>query len=1194
VDDIQHLLAGGQAEPSDDTPTIITRPANAPHPTPHAPRSTPDDPFPIGLHGRRLAHFELLDPIGVGGMAAVIRARDTQLDRNVALKILPPEMAVDPENVLRFHQEARAAAKLDHENIARVFFCGEDQGLHFIAFEFVEGDNLRTILDRRGRIPASEALHYILQVATGLAHSAARGVVHRDIKPSNIIISSNGRAKLVDMGLARSQEPHGDDGLTQSGVTLGTFDYISPEQALEPRDADVRSDIYSLGCTFYHMLTGRAPVPEGTAAKKLHHHQHVAPIDPRQLDPEIPDEVAAILARMMAKDPRHRYQRAEHLVQHLIQLAHKLGSVPEVPEGVLYVDTPLPNPPRMRPLLVAVAGGLILIIVVVLHVTAPWSSPQPQTGAWNSGPGADAPETNPGSIPAHPGAEAEPIEPAPLKPPEPRTASASVETVKELAEQLKQKHPSAEVLLTSDLDLTLEGRESNSRSLPGLVIQGRKLVIRPKDSNEIRTITLKYDPEVPDDGQDGSRVWTALTVKGGDVKLQRLRFLINATQAQVLMAAIRVQDGATLSMEDCQFVQVDPPRAQPLATDPSRLSSLVVDNAHVMLERCFFVTQERAGKLLAMSPLDNQDAVTLDEDGSVKLTNCAFGPHTVLCRLQKRSRQKVAMYHCSSFVVDGTVFQAEDGALGRLTVHDSVFSCPRSPENSVASTTLIQQTGDARDIHFEGSGNRYHNLSAFWIKSAPLETTALARDWGDFRQLIEANGGRDQKALVLSRSPWAEMNPLKLLPDRPELAFKVDVKQPEMRQANNQGVIGVEQCTWGPTYTGDLPPLEKTEPAAVAFKTVDPTVKQSGAGIYPKLSLAIGDAKPGDEIRIKASGLVPVEPVKLEKATDDITLKPYEGYQPILTLGDTSDPEAALFRVHDGKLRIEGLQFHLRPSREEFTAQAVVDLVGDGQCYFKECLVSLEPRGKPLAVVLLTDPGRVMKMEPAAPQQVPRVQLERCFIRGQGDLMAVRSNRPLDLSLDNSLVALAGSFLTVEGRAKDVPAPAPLLVKLNHVTAYLTEHLVRLRADKDGKEPVPVQVNPATNCLFASAEGKSLIHLDGLEVPQGQMKHLFTWENGKQNAYSKFQPMLDQQANGEMSLPPYDQLLWKSFTGEVDGHFSGVVRFVDPPVNDAPLARTLPAQFKVKAEADQGFGAEVEVLPRPFSDIANSPAPPAP
>src|SRR5216683_7936503 len=161
---------------SGDAPTIISR---------TQPKTVgPEDFLKSNLRGRRLAHFELLEPIGAGGMAAVIRARDTQLDRTVALKILPPEMAVDSESVRRFHQEARAAAKLDHENIARVFFCGEDQGLHFIAFEFVEGENLRTILERRGPLPAPEAVHYLLQIATGLAHASARGVVHRDVKPS--------------------------------------------------------------------------------------------------------------------------------------------------------------------------------------------------------------------------------------------------------------------------------------------------------------------------------------------------------------------------------------------------------------------------------------------------------------------------------------------------------------------------------------------------------------------------------------------------------------------------------------------------------------------------------------------------------------------------------------------------------------------------------------------------------------------------------------------------------------------------------------------------------------------------------------------------------------------------------------------------------------------------------------------------
>src|SRR5262249_46230998 len=169
-----------------------------------------------------------------------------------------------------------------------------------------------------------------------------RGVVHRDVKPSNIIITPNGRAKLVDMGLARSMERGSQIELTQSGVTLGTFDYISPEQALEPRDADVRSDIYSLGCTFYHLLTGRTPTPEGTAAKKLHHHQHVNPVDPRHYVPDLPFEVVQILDRMMAKKPADRFQTPEELVQHLLLAAKDLGLHSETTEGAVAVETAVP------------------------------------------------------------------------------------------------------------------------------------------------------------------------------------------------------------------------------------------------------------------------------------------------------------------------------------------------------------------------------------------------------------------------------------------------------------------------------------------------------------------------------------------------------------------------------------------------------------------------------------------------------------------------------------------------------------------------------------------------------------------------------------------------------------------------------------------------------------------------------------
>jgi serine/threonine-protein kinase len=187
--------------------------------------------LPYPEPGQRIDSFELEEPIGVGGMGAVFRTRDARLDRLVALKLLPPEQAGDPEVVQRFYQEGRAAAQLDHENIARVYTIGHDANFHYIAFEYIEGTTIRQRVERNGPLPVSEAINYTLQIAGALVHATERGVVHRDIKPSNIIVTPQGRAKLVDMGLARRFERGNDDGLTQSGMTLGTFDYISPEQA---------------------------------------------------------------------------------------------------------------------------------------------------------------------------------------------------------------------------------------------------------------------------------------------------------------------------------------------------------------------------------------------------------------------------------------------------------------------------------------------------------------------------------------------------------------------------------------------------------------------------------------------------------------------------------------------------------------------------------------------------------------------------------------------------------------------------------------------------------------------------------------------------------------------------------------------------------------------------------------------------
>jgi len=278
------------------------------------------------LAGERLGPYELIEFAGGGGMGAVFRARDTMLNREVAIKVLARDQAADDETLKRFKNEAQSAARLDHENIARVYFVGEDRGLNFIVFEFIEGQNVRQLVDRTGPLRLDDAVSYVLQIADALAHASAREVVHRDIKPSNILITAQGKAKLVDMGLARLHgiQP-GTEDLTASGVTLGTFDYISPEQARDPRSADVRSDIYSLGCTFYFMLTGRPPFPEGTVLQKLLQHNSDDPIDPREYNPGLPEAVTTVLRKMLAKDPQRRYQQPAELIADLLHLGDQLG-----------------------------------------------------------------------------------------------------------------------------------------------------------------------------------------------------------------------------------------------------------------------------------------------------------------------------------------------------------------------------------------------------------------------------------------------------------------------------------------------------------------------------------------------------------------------------------------------------------------------------------------------------------------------------------------------------------------------------------------------------------------------------------------------------------------------------------------------------------------------------------------------------
>jgi eukaryotic-like serine/threonine-protein kinase len=341
--------------PETDQQTIITN--RQPIPSPSVSDSTNRILEGHVMPGDRLGHFELVEFVGGGGMGRVFRAIDTQLGRTVALKVLPPEQATDADSLQRFQNEAQSSARLDHDNIARAYYVGEDRGLHYIVFEFIEGVNVRLLVEQKGPLPLAEAVSYTLQVAEALAHADARAVVHRDIKPSNVLITPEGRVKLIDMGLARLRlaDPAAAD-LTASGVTLGTFDYISPEQARDPRNADIRSDIYSLGCTLFFMLSGQPPFPQGTVLQKLLQHQGDQPPDIQQFRPELPPESSRVLRKMMAKDPRHRYAGPAELVADLLLLADQIGLRPMSPASRIWL---VPQEPS----------------VSLLHRHLPWIAP---------------------------------------------------------------------------------------------------------------------------------------------------------------------------------------------------------------------------------------------------------------------------------------------------------------------------------------------------------------------------------------------------------------------------------------------------------------------------------------------------------------------------------------------------------------------------------------------------------------------------------------------------------------------------------------------------------------------------------------------------------------------------------------------------------------------------------------------------
>src|SRR5438552_845193 len=314
------------ARPGAESSDTLAEPA-APSctPAPFTSRASPEIPEELLGHPR----YRVLGLLGAGGMGAVFKAEHRLMERVIVLKVIHKHFTDRPAAVERFRLEVKAAARLSHPNIVTAHDADQAGDVHFLVMEFVDGTSLDRLVHERGPLPVAEACAYVRQAALGLQHAFERGMVHRDLKPANLMLTPEGKIKILDFGLARFASESGPStALTEPGTVVGTPDYMAPEQALDPRQADIRSDIYSLGCTLYYLLTGRPPFPEGSVIQKLMAHQERRPRPVTESRADVPAELAQILDRMLARDPEERYQTPAEVARALSPFAQPTGPAP--------------------------------------------------------------------------------------------------------------------------------------------------------------------------------------------------------------------------------------------------------------------------------------------------------------------------------------------------------------------------------------------------------------------------------------------------------------------------------------------------------------------------------------------------------------------------------------------------------------------------------------------------------------------------------------------------------------------------------------------------------------------------------------------------------------------------------------------------------------------------------------------------
>ncbi len=321
-DEPQHLSDSktSQSGPIDPTLLPMTEGLLSPSGSTHDASQSP-----FATIERRLGHYELLDLLGQGGMGSVYRARNVNLDKLVALKLLPANFMRTEQALTRFKREMKAVGKIDHPNIVRAMDAGDVDGTHYLTMELVDGTDLAKLVKERGPLSVGDTCKAIRQAALGLDAAHREGVIHRDIKPANLLLAKNGQIKILDLGLASmADDSTVHEGITSSGQVLGTPDYMAPEQWEDTHSAEARTDLYALGCTLFYLLAGRAPFATDefkSVLRKMSAHVNSPIPDLSAMRADVPDGVCAIYLRLMAKRPEERFASAGDLALALAPFA---------------------------------------------------------------------------------------------------------------------------------------------------------------------------------------------------------------------------------------------------------------------------------------------------------------------------------------------------------------------------------------------------------------------------------------------------------------------------------------------------------------------------------------------------------------------------------------------------------------------------------------------------------------------------------------------------------------------------------------------------------------------------------------------------------------------------------------------------------------------------------------------------------